>query len=269
MTTNGPTGIFISELSIDASTAIVTVNTGTGNVTIQLSFVDNDTLFDAVGNPIGGMGIGNGSYIGPFYSISKKINEVKTEKLRSNGKNDGWILETNENSNLGGTKNSVADTFRVGDDGQDRQYRSILHFPTSYLPDNAVITQAILTIKAQGITGIDPFTTHGNMLVDICYGSYGYLGPFKIKALQSMDFQSPANLSSAAIIQNNTVGGWYWAVLTPDAFPFINKTGNTQLRLAFQLDDNDDLGVDFISFFSGDAIGQADRPHLLIDYYLP
>ena len=269
LTANGPTGIFISELSIDASTAIVTVNTGTGNGTIQLSFVDNDTLFDAVGNPIGGTGIGNGSYIGPFYSISKKINEVKTEKLRSNGKNDGWILETNENSNLGGTKNSVADTFRVGDDGQDRQYRSILHFPTSYLPDNAVITQAILTIKAQGITGIVPFTTHGNMLVDICYGSYGYLGPFKIKALQSMDFQSPANLSSAAIIQNNAVGGWYWAVLTPDAFPFINKTGNTQLRLAFHLDDNDDLGVDFISFFSGDATGQADRPHLLIDYYVP
>jgi hypothetical protein len=27
--------------------------------------------------------------------------------------------------------------------------------------------------------------------------------------------------------------------------------------------------VDFISFFSGDAIGQADRPHLLIDYYVP
>jgi len=269
LTANGPTGIFISELSIDASTSIVTVNTGAGNGTIQLSFVDNDTLFDAVGNPIGGVGVGNGNFVGPFYSISKKINEVKTEKLRSNGRNDGWILETNENSNLGGTKNSAADTFRVGDDGQDRQYRSILHFPTNYLPDDAVITQAILMMQVQSITGTDPFTTHGNILVDICYGPYGSFGPFKIKALQAMDFQSPASLSSTAMVQNNAVGGWYWAILTPDAFSFINKTGITQLRLAFQLDDNDDLNADYISFFSGDAIGQADRPHLLIDYYVP
>jgi hypothetical protein len=144
-----------------------------------------------------------------------------------------------------------------------------LHFPTLYLPDDAVITQAILMMKAQGIAGTDPFTTHGNILVDICYGPYGTFGPFKIKALQAMDFQSPASMSSATVIQNNPVGGWYWAILPPNAFVYINKTGNTQLRLAFSLDDNDDLGADFITFFSGDTIGQSDRPHLLIDYYVP
>lgn len=269
LTANGPTGVTIPELSIDASTAIVTVATGTGNGTIQLSVVDNDSLVDAVGNPLGGVGAGNGNFAGPFYSISKKVNEVKTEKLRSNGRNDGWILETNENSNMGGTKNSVDGTFQVGDDAQDRQYRSILHFPTHYLPDNAVITQAILMIKIQGVAGTDPFFTHGNMLVDICYGPYGNFGPFKINALQPMDFQSPASLSAAALIQNNAVGGWYWAILTPNAIAYINKTGNTQLRLGFQFDDNDDLAADFLTFYSGDAIEQTDRPHLYIDYYVP
>lgn len=266
---NGPTGVMIPELSIDASTAIVTVATGTGNGTIQLNVVDDDSLVDAVGNPLGGVGAGNGNFAGPFYSISKKVNEVKTEKLRSNGRNDGWILETKENSNTGGTKNSSAATFQVGDDRQDRQYRSILHFPTHYLPDNAVITQALLMIKVQGVAGTDPFTTHGNILVDICYGPYGNLGPFKLSALQPMDFQSPASLTSAALIQNNPVDGWYWAVLPPNAFVYINRTGNTQFRLAFQLDDNDDLGADFLTFYSGDAADQANRPHLLIDYYVP
>ena len=266
---NGPTGVTIPELSIDASTAIVTVATGTGNGTIQLNVLDNDSLVDAVGNPLGGVGAGNGNFSGPFYSINKKVNEVKTEKLRSNGRNDGWILETKENSNTGGTKNSSAVTFQVGDDRQDRQYRSILHFPTHYLPDNAVITQALLMIKVQGVAGTDPFTTHGNILVDICYGPYGSLGPFKLSALQPMDFQSPASLTSAGLIQNNPVGGWYWAVLTPNSFAYINRTGNTQLRLSFQLDDNDDLGADFLTFYSGDAADQADRPHLLIDYYVP
>lgn len=269
LTANGPTGVGIPELSIDASMAIVTVATGTGNGTIQLSVVDNDSLVDAVGNPLGGVGAGNGNFAGPFYSISKKVNVVKTEKLRSNGRNDGWILETDENSNVGGIKNSADATFRIGDDAQDRQYRSILHFPTHYLPDNAVITQAILMIKIQGIAGTDPFTTHGNMYVDICYGPYGNFGPFKINALQSMDFESPASLNSAALIQNNAVGGWYWAILTPNAIAYINKTGNTQLRLAFQLDDNDDLSADFLTFYSGDAIEQTDRPQLFIDYYVP
>ncbi len=269
LTANGPTGVGIPELSIDASMAIVTVATGTGNGTIQLSVIDNDTLVDAVGNPLGGVGAGNGNFAGPFYSISKKVNVVKTEKLRSNGRNDGWILETDENSNTGGTKNSADGTFRIGDDAQDRQYRSILHFPTHYLPDNAVITQAILMIKIQGIGGTDPFTTHGNMYVDICYGPYGNFGPFKINALQSMDFESPASLNSAALIQNNPVGGWYWAILTPNAIAYINKTGNTQLRLAFQLDDNDELSADFLTFYSGDAIEQTDRPQLFIDYYVP
>lgn len=266
---NGPTGLSIPELSIDASTAIVTVGTGTGNGTIQLNVIDDDSLFDAAGNPLGGLGVGNGNFTGPFYSISKKVNEAKTEKLRSNGANDGWILETSEDSGVGGVKNSSSDTFRVGDDGQDRQYRSILHFPTHYLPDHAIITQAILVIKVQGVAGSDPFATHGNILVDLNYGPYGFFGPFRINALQSMDFQSTASFGNAGIIQNNPVGGWYWAVLSPNAFGYINKTGNTQLRLAFQLDDNDDLGADFLTFFSGDAIEQSDRPHLLIDYYVP
>jgi hypothetical protein len=173
LTTNGPTGVTIPELSIDASTAIVTVNTGTGNGTIQLSVVDNDNLFDAVGNPLGGYGVGNGNYSGPFYSVNKTMPELKTEKLRSNGRNDGWILESNETSNAGGTKNSGADTFRVGDDGNDRQYRSILHFPMHHIPDDAVITRAILMVKAQGSAGTNPFTSHGNILVDMVHMAPG------------------------------------------------------------------------------------------------
>lgn len=266
---NGPTGVTIPELSVDASTSIITVSTGAGNGTIQLNVVDNDTLFDAVGNPLGGPGMGNGNYSGPFYSVSKKGAETKTERLRSNGRNDGWVLELNESSNTGGAKNSNADTFKIGDDGQDRQYRSILHFPTLHLPDNAVITQAILMLKVQGLAGTDPFSTHGNILVDICSGPYGSWGPFGINALQASDFQAPTGLGSAAIVQNNPTGGWYWAVLNPAAFSYINKTGVTQMRLAFELDDNDDLSPDFLSFFSGDAEDQALRPHLMVEYYVP
>jgi hypothetical protein len=170
---------------------------------------------------------------------------------------------------VGGTKNSNAATLNIGDDGQDRQYRAILHFPTHHLPDTAVITQAILMLKLQGVVGTDPFTTHGNILIDLRYGPFGNFGPIGINGLQVSDFQAQAHLTTAGIIQNNAVGGWYWAVLSPNTFSYINKTGVTQFRLAFQLDDNDDLGVDYLTFYSGDAVEQTDRPHLVIDYYVP
>lgn len=270
LTTTGVTGAALSEIVASGNLYTIAVNTGTGNGTIRLDVVDNDSIVDASGYPLGGAGAGNGNFTtGDTYTISKVTYVIQTERLRSNGTNDGWLLESSESSNQGGTKNSTAATFNLGDDGSDRQYRAILHFPTSYLPDNAVITKAILTIKVQGVVGTNPFTTHGNISVDIRYGPFGSFGPFGIKALQVSDFQAPASLNSAAVIPNNPTGGWYWAMLDPTAFPYINLTGATQLRLGFQLDDNDDMSPDYLTFYSGDTIEQTDRPHLVIEYYVP
>lgn len=270
LTGNGVTGAFITELFVNANTYMITVNTGTGSGTLRLDLMDNDTIVGPTGIPLGGAGVGNGSFtIGDPYTISKVTYVLQTERLRSNGNNDGWVLESGEFSNAGGTKNSTALTFNIGDDGQDRQYRAILHFPTHHLPDNAVVTQAIVMIKVQGVVGTDPFTTHGNILIDVRYGPYGNLGPIGINALQLADFQAQPHLTTSGIIQNDAVGGWYWAALSSSAFPYINKIGVTQLRLAFQLDDNDDFGADYLTFFSGDALDQRDRPRLVVEYYLP
>jgi hypothetical protein len=192
-----------------------------------------------------------------------------TQAFRSNGTNDGWVLESGENTNRGGTRDSIAPTFTLGDDSKDRQYRAILHFPTASLPDNAVITMVILSIKRQDRIGIDPFTTHGNILIDIRAGAFGSLGPLPNFSLQITDFQEPADKAEAGMIQNNPVSGWYWSSLDSTAFPYINRVGNTQLRLRFQLDDNDDMGNDYLKFASGNANRQTDRPQLLVEYYVP
>ena len=110
------------------------------------------------------------------------------ETLRSNGNNDGWVLESSEDSNQGGQKDSRSTTFVLGDDGQDRQLRAILHFPTHYLPDNAVITRALLMIRKEGEVGTDPFTTHQNIVVDIRSGAFGFIGPFPFRGLQDIGF---------------------------------------------------------------------------------
>jgi hypothetical protein len=270
LTTSGVSGAALMEVLTSGNTFYVAVNTGTGNGTIRLDVMDNDSIVDSVGSPLGGAGLGNGSFTaGEIYTVNKIVYVALSDKLRSTGNTDGWVLESSEDSNQGGSKNSTEQTFKLGDDGKDRQFRAILHFPTHYLPDNAVVTKLVLMLKAYGVAGTDPFATHGNISIDIRYGPFGSFGPFGIKALQDMDFQAPASGNAVGIIQNNQVGGWYWAMLDSSAFPYINLTGTTQLRLAFQLDDNDDLGADYLVFFSGDYIEQRDRPHLLIEYSVP
>ena len=52
------------------------------------------------------------------------------------------------------------------------------------------------------------------------------------------------------------------------AYDYINRAGITQLRLRFQLDDDNDAVADLIRFYSGNAIA-ANRPVLVIEYSVP
>jgi hypothetical protein len=60
-------------------------------------------------------------------------------------------------------------------------------------------------------------------------------------------------------------GAAYLAILPATSFQFINKAGTTQFRLRFALDDNDDLGADYMAFFSGNSI-LSERPELEVEY---
>ena len=268
--TGGIAEAVITQVNGSGNTYAITVATGTGDGNLRLDLIDNDSIVDPLGLELGGQGTGNGNFVtGEAYTLNRPVVTLQTASFRSNGGNDGWILESGENSNTGGTKNSSAGTFNLGDDAQDRQYRAILHFPTSSLPDTAVITQVILVIRKQALTGTDPFTTHQNILIDIRKGPFGSLGPFGISALQVKDFQAPADILAAGTIINNPVGDTYWGLLDGSANQFINLKGITQFRLMFQLDDNDDMDNDYFSFFSGDYKVLSDRPQLQVEYYLP
>lgn len=60
---------------------------------------------------------------------------------------DGWVRESSENSNVGGKRNSGgagSKAIRMGDEKKDRQYKSIVSFDTSSIPDGATIMSARL-----------------------------------------------------------------------------------------------------------------------------
>ena len=176
---------------------------------------------------------------------------------------DGLILESGENTSVGGTMNSTAGTFFVGDDAANRQYRDVLHFNTAALPDTAVVTSVTLKLKLKSVAGTNPFITHGSLVADIHQNFFG-----TSSALALNDFQAAANNMASATFGATPVNGWYTATLSNPGLPFINRTGKTQFRLRFTLDDNNDKGADYLAFFSGEAVA-TNRPQLVIQYYGP
>jgi hypothetical protein len=184
----------------------------------------------------------------------------------STGSQDGFVLESAESSNSGGTLNSIATTFRLGDDSTKKQYRGILSFNTgASLPNNAVITKVMLKIKKQGITGGgNPVTAFQGFMADIKKGFFG------TTALQASDFQTAANKTYGPF-KPTAVSNWYSINLT-GAKAYVNKLatsgGLTQIRLRFKLDDNNNAVANYLSLFSGNA-PTASRPQLIIQYYVP
>ncbi|MEK6751285.1 MAG: glycoside hydrolase family 44 protein [Chloroflexota bacterium] len=186
-----------------------------------------------------------------------------SKTITSAATQDGWILESTETSGNGGSMNSTASTLNLGDDSANRQYRAILSFDTSPLPDNAVITKATLKFKYFGINGTNPFNTHGSLLVDIRKGPFSGNPVFQLN-----DFKAAANKNNILSFTNSKVNNWYSQSFTVANFQHINLTGITQFRLRFAKDDNNDLSSDFLKIYGGNA-GTANRPKLIIEYSIP
>jgi hypothetical protein len=177
--------------------------------------------------------------------------------------NDGWVRESTETSSLGGALNNASPNLRLGDDAANKQYRSILSFDTSALPDNAILTSVTLRFKYAGVLGTNPFTTHGSLLVDVRSGAFS-----NNSALQLTDFKDAAGKKKVLIYTNIKVDNWYSQAFKPADFPYINLTGVTQFRLRFALDDNNDLDADFLKIYSGNS-DPVNQPQLIVEYYVP
>ena len=173
---------------------------------------------------------------------------------------DGLILESAETSNIGGSMDKTSTVINIGDDAKDRQYRGMLSFNTASLPDNAVITSAQVRIKRQGFVGTDAFTTHGSLVFDIRSGAFS-----NNVALNLNDFAAVASTGSQQGSFSEAAANWYAASLNSLNLGYINKYGVTQFRLSFTKDDNDDMGADYIKFFSGSST-TANQPQLIITY---
>ena len=214
---------------------------------------------DAVLQPDGKLlivGTSNNNLAIARYDMGSAGSAPVTKTFSSVAASDGWILESTETSNIGGTLNLPATTFNAGDDLKDKQYRGILSFQTNSIPDNAFVTAVQLKIRKQGVVGVNPFTTHGNLLAEIRKGAFS-----NNIGLQVGDFGWPASSTvqdQFAPLAPLTLS-WYGATLTDTNMALINKVGVTQFRIRFTKDDDDDMKADYVKFFSGNAVLSSDR----------
>lgn len=209
---------------------------------------------------------GNNETIFDYAFSFAKTTCIKTITLKSADIQDGLILESSETSSIGGTKDSSATTFRLGDDATRKQYRGILSFSTgAALPDTATITSVKLRVRKQGVIGGgNPLTTFQGFMVDIKKGIFG------ASALQSTDFQAVASKTYGPF-SPSLVSSWYSINLTSGK-AYINKLstsgGLTHIRLRFKLDDDNNSVANYLSLYSGNA-GAANSPQLVITYTVP
>jgi hypothetical protein len=264
LVSNIPGAAIMSITPASESTYAVRVNAGKDNGTIRLDVVDNDSITDSAGNPLGGVGAENGDFsAGETYLINESITTVKTKIFKSQPSYDGWILESGENTNMGGELDKKATTFFVGDDSMDKQYKSIVSFNTTSLPNNAVILYVQLKIKRQGVMRGDPFSTNDTLQSEICSGTFS-----NNAILQPDDFSAPATAYSVQDTFADLAPNWYAAQLHDPNLALVNRIGLTQFRLFFGKDDNEDLDADYVEFYSGNSLS-ANMPQLIVTYYVP
>jgi hypothetical protein len=172
---------------------------------------------------------------------------LATNTLVSVSAEDGWVLESSETSNAGGSINATGGTTNaliIGDDIARKQYKSVVSFDTSVLPDGATIISATLRLKRGAISKSPSSPIFGTIYVDI-KGGAGFNGA---TALENGDFEALADTTNVATMSYPSANGtWSTGNLTA-GLTNLNTTGKTQLRIHFAGDDNNDSQTDYLGF---------------------
>jgi hypothetical protein len=183
---------------------------------------------------------GGGGSSGTYYSLDTK---------------DGTVIESSETSGVGGTYKTTYSY--VGDAASDKQQITILHFDTSAIPDGATITSATLSIRRLGKGGDPTNPSLGTITVDIKNGYYG-----TSDALAASDFEAASSATNVTTIPYPTSNGqWVSGDLNSSGRSNINKTGVTQFKIRFTLDDNDDGSADYLNIYDN-----GDPPQLEVTW---
>ncbi len=189
--------------------------------------------------------------------VSVKVSYQVT--FKSLGAEDGEVTESSETSGVGGSHNVAATVIRPGDLNTRCQRIGLLSFDTSTLPDNAEIVSATIRMRRSAIDN-NPQSL-GDLVADINSPYFG-----GSTSVEEGDFQSVADATAVAIMSfPGSNGTWSEGSVAAEGLYYLNKTGRTQFRIRFIIDDNDNSLTDDLRFNSGND-SAAYQPQLVVNY---
>ncbi|MCB8942759.1 MAG: protein kinase [Ardenticatenaceae bacterium] len=185
---------------------------------------------------------------------------TRQESFTSLAAEDGFIA--GQDGLMGVIVVSDSTDLRVGDSFDNtQQFKTILSFDTSTIPDGAVIDNVQLHLRRNTDTG-QPFSL-GQVHVDIA-PLQGFGGNL---VLELGDFAADTAVINAATLAFSD--DWADGFLPPSTLDTINRQGVTQFRLYFTLSSNNNGNEDWLSFYAADETDSSFHPQLIVTYTIP
>lgn len=183
---------------------------------------------------------------------------------------DGHVLESAQDSGVGGSVSNGEWTFRLGDDASNRAYRQFLSFDTSTLPDDAIVVEATLGITRIGNpVGTIPIgvadSEWGSLFVDLAAPGFGS------SFLTGGDWQAAATEEAVSRFAwpAYSNGQTIYSRLDDQHTPLVSTEDRTQFRVRYENDDDGDFTADYMSYATSNHPSSSLRPTLDVKYYVP
>jgi len=158
-TTGDITGASVTGVTGSGTTYTVTVSTGSGTGTIRLDVNDDDTIKDAVQNPLGGTGIDNGDFTGgETFTVQRSlsINDVTQAEGNAGTTTFTFTVSLNSPAPAGGVTFDITTTDDTAQDGT----------PAGEDTDYVAKTETGRTIAASQTSTTFTITVNGDTTVE-------------------------------------------------------------------------------------------------------
>jgi len=151
----------------------------------------------------------------------------------------------------------------LGDHSQNKGYRTVVSFDTSYIPADAVILSARLQLTRGQWSGQDPFQWAGSCLIDVanpCFGSSDQLSAedwhIAADAVAVASFAADPGADNPMLSSEFTAAG----------LNNINRNGITQMRIRFETPISFNNISDYLGFYSAEIGTPEYKPKLIVTY---
>jgi len=174
---------------------------------------------------------------------------------------DFWVQECSGRSAVHCLVNTAETSLVVGRGLEGKQYRSILAFDTSGLPEQSTVTSVKLKLKVSGVRGFNLVNNQNKLTLDLCASRSQQAARHPTVELNS----GWACIDNIGSFEKNTNLGWATIDLHQDAIHSFSLKGITRFRLRMSGIENMRTERAYVQFDRGIS-DISNSPVLLVRY---